>query len=225
VRPAAILFDLDGTLADSFEGIWRALSRALRECALPAVPLPWVREHVGRGVHELVRDAAGEGAEEALVHRLGRLCMTYYEQGFVLESPPVPGARAVLLHVHARTNGKVAVVSNKLEALCRAWVTGWGLAGLVARVAGPDTFGVRKPHPGAVRPLLAELGVAPGDALLVGDMAVDAATGLAAGVPTVGVRQPWVPQASLRRAGMVAVLFDLRDLPGWLAGNGTGWRD
>ncbi len=224
LRPAAVLFDLDGTLADSFEGIERALNRALSECLLPAHSLEWVRAHVGRGMAELIVDAVPAGTEEAVARRVGRLCLAHYRRCFVADSPPVPGAREVLAHVRARCRERVAVVSNKLESLTRAWLAGWGLDTLVGRVVGPDTFGVPKPDPGAVLPLLAELGVAPSDALLVGDMAYDAATGRAAGIPTLGVRQSWVPQASLRQAGMLAVLFDLRDLPAWLAGNGVGWR-
>lgn len=222
LRPGALLFDLDGTLADSFEAIARPLNLALAECGLPRRPLDWVRVHVGRGARELVRDAVAQG-DEAMVRRVGRLWLAHYRAGFVPETPPVPGAAAVLAHVAARAPGRVAVVSNKLEGLSREWLGHWGLLQHVARVVGPDTFGVRKPDPGAVLPLLALFGVAPGDALLVGDMTVDAATGQAAGVPTLGVRQPWVPQHALRRAGMLAVLFDLRDLPAWLRGNGVGW--
>ena len=49
LRPAALLFDLDGTLADSFAGIRHALNAALRESGLPEFDLAWVRTHVGRG--------------------------------------------------------------------------------------------------------------------------------------------------------------------------------
>jgi phosphoglycolate phosphatase len=222
-RPAAVLFDLDGTLADSFEGLERSLNRTLRGCGLPTHSLDWVRTSVGHGLSAVIRRAAPPGASDAERRRLAAAFIADYEATFIPETPPLPGVAGVLAHVARGTGGRVGVVSNKLERLCRAWLAHWGLGSLVARVAGPDSFGVAKPNPGAILPVLAGFGVLPQDALLVGDMAVDAATGLAAGVPVIGVRQPWVCQEHLRRAGMAAVLFDLRDLPGWLAGNGTGW--
>jgi phosphoglycolate phosphatase len=115
------------------------------------------------------------------------------------------------------------VVSNKLERLSRAWLRHWDMDALVAVVIGPDSAGVHKPDPRSVLPALARLGVAPGDALLVGDMEVDALTGQEAGIPVVGVHNPYVPAAAMRAAGALEVLEAVRDLPRWLVGNGRGW--
>lgn len=222
-RPAAVLFDLDGTLADSFEGIERALNAALREMRLPVRSFEWVRAHVGRGVSELVRDAVGPQAGTAITRKVERRCLEIYARIYPDETRPLPGAADVLAFCARGAGGKVAIVSNKLSSLSLAWVERWGLSRHVALVTGPDTFGARKPAPQAILPVLARLGVAPADALLVGDMEVDAAAGAAVGMPVVGVRQDGTSPAALRRAGMLAVLFDLRDLPAWLVGNGPGW--
>lgn len=222
-RPAAVLFDLDGTLADSFEGIARALNAALREMRLPVRSLAWVRAHVGRGVSALVRDAVGPEAPQALEREVERRCLDVYARIYPDETRPLPGAAGVLEFCAEGTGGKVAIVSNKLSHLSAMWMARWGLSRHVALLAGPDTFGARKPDPRATLPVLAHLGVAPPDALLVGDMEVDAAAGAAVGMPVIGVRQDGTSPAALRRAGMLAVLFDLRDLPAWLAGNGAGW--
>ncbi len=222
-RPAAVLFDLDGTLADSFEGIERALNAALREMRLPVRSFEWVRAHVGRGVSELVRDAVGPQAGTAITRKVERRCLEIYARIYPDETRPLPGAADVLAFCARGAGGKVAIVSNKLSSLSLAWVERWGLSRHVALVTGPDTFGARKPAPQAIVPVLARLGVAPAEALLVGDMEVDAAAGAAVGMPVVGVRQDGTSPAALRRAGMLAVLFDLRDLPAWLVGNGPGW--
>ncbi|HUK11984.1 MAG TPA: HAD hydrolase-like protein [Thermoanaerobaculaceae bacterium] len=223
LAPAALLFDLDGTLADSFAGIRKALNRALAEAGLPAHDLDWVRRHVGRGAAALVRDAAGPDATDAVAAALRARFERVYEEIFLAETPAYPDVAEVLASTAGRTGGRVAVISNKYEPLSRALLAHWGVAGSVAAVVGPDTFGVRKPDPGTVLPVLAGFGVAPGDALLVGDMEVDAATGRAAGVPVVGVRGESTTPEALRAAGMVAVLDRLGDLPAWLAENGTGW--
>lgn len=222
-RPAGVLFDLDGTLADSFEGIERALNAALRDSRLPTRSFAWVRAHVGRGVRELVRDAVGPDADGERMREVERRCLDIYARIYPEQTLPLPGAREVLDRCAEGTGGRVAIVSNKLSALSRMWVSHWKLETLVAAVIGPDTYGVRKPDPGAVLPILAAFGVAPHDALLVGDMEVDAAAGRAVGMPVVGIRQEGTSPADLRRAGMLAVLFELRDLPAWLAGNGCGW--
>ncbi len=223
LRPAALLFDLDGTLADSFAGIRHALNAALREAGLPEFDLAWVRTHVGRGAPALVRDAVGAGAEEALVRSVGERFGAHYRASFLDLTPALPGAGEVLAHVASRTGGKVAVISNKYEELSRAWLRHAGLAEHVAAVVGPDTYGVRKPDPGAVMPVLRGFGVSPADALVVGDMDVDAATARAIGAPMVGVQAEEAAARALLAAGAATVLPALGDLPAWLARNGSGW--
>jgi len=222
-RPAAVLFDLDGTLADSFEGIGRALNAALREMRLTCRSFDWVRTHVGRGITALVQDAVGPEVGAAVTREVERRCLEIYARIYPDETRPLPGAADVLAVCAAATGGKVAIVSNKLSHLSVAWIARWDLDRHVALVVGPDTFGARKPSPKVILPVLAQFDVAPEDALLVGDMKIDAAAGAAVGMPVVGIRQDRTNPAELRRAGMLAVLFDLRDLPAWLAGNGRGW--
>jgi len=224
LRPAAVLFDLDGTLADSFAAIARALNLALADHALPEHDLGWVKRHVGRGAVELLRDAVGEDPDGGRLQAVGASFGVHYRAIYLIETPPLEGAAAVLSLVHERTGGRVAVVSNKDAALCRGWLEHWRLARFVAVVLGPDATGVHKPDPGAVRPALAEFAVAPADALLVGDMTVDVATGVAAGIPVVSVCGTDVEPADLLAAGAVAVIDRLVDLPDWLAGHGDGWR-
>lgn len=222
--PRAVLFDLDGTLADSFDAIARALNRALRQEGFAARSLDWVRRHVGRGAVELVCDAVGRDAGLERAAAVGALYAHYYRQIFLEQTPPLPGAGAVLREVSFRTGGRVAVVSNKHAALCRSWLEHWGLRDLVPVVTGPDSSGARKPDPAAVAPAFAALGVRAEEALLVGDMVVDVATGRRAGTPVVAIRGATTAAAALREAGARAVLYELRDLPDWLAGNAPGWR-
>jgi phosphoglycolate phosphatase len=223
-RPAALLFDLDGTLADSFGAIRDALNTALREAALPERDLAWVRTHVGRGAPMLVRDAVGHESDESFQRSVGARFGARYREIYLDQTPPLPGAEKVLGFVAARVGGKVAVISNKYEELCRAWLAHWGLAPHVAVVVGSDTFRVRKPDPGAMLPVLQGFGVAPADALMVGDMEVDVATARAAGVPMVGVQADPAAAQAMLAAGAEAVLPALGQLPGWLVEHGTGWR-
>jgi phosphoglycolate phosphatase len=221
--PAAVVFDLDGTLADSFAAIALALDRALRDAGLPERGLEWTRAHVGRGAEFLVRSAVSPTADETAIRGVGDLFARHYREVYLDATPPIQGAADVLRHVAERTHGRVGVVSNKLASLCLGWLEHWGLGRLVATVSGPDTSGARKPDARALLPVLAELGVAPRDALLVGDMDVDVETGRNAGTPVVVVAGGASPDGVLERAGALAVLPALAALPAWLVAHGRGW--
>jgi phosphoglycolate phosphatase len=223
LRPSALLFDLDGTLADSFAAIRDALNAGLREHGLGEYDLAWVKTHVGRSAAELVRDAVGAGSDEALRRSVGARFGAHYREIYLEQTPPLPGAGDVLAFVAARVGGKVAVISNKYEELSRAWLAHWGLAPHVAVVVGPETYGVRKPDPGALVPVLEGFGVGPADALLVGDMQVDVAAARAAGVPMLAVQSDPAAAEALLAAGAMAVLPAIGGLPGWLVEHGTGW--
>ncbi len=224
LRPAAVLFDLDGTLADSFSAIHAALAGVLAEEGLPPRSLEWVRRHVGRGAVALVRDAVEEGAAEDRVATVAGAFDARYRALYLERTPPVAGARAVVEAVAARTAGRVAVVSNKFSSLSRGWLERWGFAPSIAAVVGPDTYGVTKPDPATVRPVLARFGVAAADALLVGDMTVDVALGRAVGAPVVAVCGGGSSRHVLEAAGPAAILGALAELPGWLAVHGRGWE-
>lgn len=220
--PAAVLFDLDGTLADSFAGIHAALARALAEFGLPPRELDWVRRHVGRGARALLEDAIGHG-DEALLLRVGERFGTLYRATYLGFTPARPKAAELLSFVHATTGGRVAVVSNKAEALCRTWLEHVRLAGWVRLVAGPDTYGASKPDPAAVLPVLEALGVHAGAALLVGDMPIDALAAGNAGVAAVLVAGGAAGAHELERAGALAVVPTLDDVARWLVKRGRGW--
>lgn len=223
-RPAAVLFDLDGTLADSFSAIHEALATVLADEGLPRRSPEWVRRHVGRGAVALVRDAVEEGAAEDRVAAVAGAFDARYRALYLERTPPVAGALTVVEAVAARTAGRVAVVSNKFSSLSRGWLERWGFAPSVAVVVGPDTYGVTKPDPATVRPVLQRFGVAPADALLVGDMAVDVSLGRAVGAPVVVVLGGASRREVLEEAGPAAVLGSLAELPGWLAAHGRGWE-
>jgi HAD superfamily hydrolase (TIGR01509 family) len=222
--PAAVVFDLDGTLADSFAGIRLALNEALAEEGIPEQDLDWVRVHVGRGALELVRDAVGDRPDRAFLAVMTARYLELYRATFLERTPPLPGAAEALEFVAAGTAGRVAVVSNKDEELSRLWLRHAGLERLVRAVVGPDTYGVRKPDPGALLPVLRGFGVAPASALVVGDMVVDVAAGAGVGTPVVGVNADPIAAGALRAAGATAVLGGVGELPAWLARHGRGWR-
>jgi phosphoglycolate phosphatase len=162
-------------------------------------------------------------AGEVVMREVGAAFARHYEAVYRDHTPPLPRAAEVLAFAAARTGGRVAIVSNKHARFSRGWLEHWGLGRHVAVVTGPDTAGARKPDPGALLPALEALGVAAADALLVGDMEVDAATGRNAGVAVVLVRGGATPAVPLETLGALAVVDSIAALPAWLAAHGRGW--
>ncbi|KDA53856.1 hypothetical protein EG19_02465 [Thermoanaerobaculum aquaticum] len=225
LRPAALIFDMDGTLADSFAAITASLNHALTSLGFPAKDLHWVKYHVGHGAVQLVRAALGPDAPEETLHEVGRVFGEHYRATFLEATPPMPGAREVLAFVWEKTGGKVAVASNKYATLSQQWLEHWGLRSWVRVVVGPDTTGTRKPDGAFLQAALQALAVAPEDALYVGDMEVDVEAGRAAEVPVVGLAGPSRTANELWAAGALFVIEDLRQLPGLLREEGWGWDE
>ncbi len=213
--PRAIVFDLDGTLIDSFPGIAIALDRALESSGRRPVGLEWVRRHVGRGLDRLVRDAVGDdpAAIDDLTGRFGEA----YDQVLEPATPAFPEVGEALARLAG--TARLAVCSNKPVRWSRRLITHLGWDGLLPVVLGPEDVGAPKPDPAMVRLAVSRLGAAMGDALLVGDMEVDVATGRAAGLPVVGVAGEQDLADALLQAGAVAVLAGVPDLPAWLEAN------
>lgn len=194
----AIAFDLDGTLLDSAPDIARALDAALDREGLPGFDLATVRAWIGDGPDALIaRALAAHGASAADAPLRQRLRSTFDEvtlqapllHGFVYE-----GIEAML----SRLTGVVpmAVVTNKPTALARSVLSAAGLMGCFSSVHGADRAGQRKPAPGLLHDAAAELGVAPGELLMVGDGLTDVHAARAAGCPMVWVSWGYgVPQA------------------------------
>jgi len=123
----------------------------------------------------------------------------------------------VLEALDAFRDRRLAVLINKLGEMSRRILGGLGVEGRFARIWGAGDVPAKKPDPAGLRLLLAETGVPPESAVLVGDSAIDVRTGRAAGVLTVGVTYGLDP-ASLDAVPPDLVIGDLRELAARVAG-------
>jgi phosphoglycolate phosphatase len=178
-RPAALVFDLDGTLIDSRRDIATALNRMRSELLLPPLALEQVVTMVGEGARLLVERAMGpECPPDRVEQALARYLEHYWE--VCLETTrPYPGVERMLADLGARY--PLALLSNKGEALSRKILEGLGLAGRFREILGGDSLPTRKPDPAGLRILAERLGAPLGDLMLVGDTWVDAETARNAG--------------------------------------------
>jgi len=210
-RPAAVLFDLDGTLIDSVPDIARALNRTLAPLGCAPAAEGAVRGWVGQGSRRLLRDALAASGRELEEPALDALLADYvarYHADCTAATRLMPGA-VELLDALAQAGIPVACVTNKPGAITRRVLDHFGLFARFARVLGGDSGAGLKPAPGALLRIAGELGVPPRATLMVGDSRHDVEAARAAGMPVVCVEHGYNHGEDIRLAAPDRVLPDL----------------
>lgn len=184
----AVLFDLDGTLLDSLEDLADSANYALRQRGYPVHALEAYKYFVGNGMAKLIerilpaerRDVPEER------ERLAAIYAPYYAAHSLDKTKPYDGIEEMLQALRER-GIKTAVVSNKPDEPARQTVGAVFPAGTFDVVVGGLPAFPLKPAPDLALHVLGRLGVAPGEALFVGDTGTDMRTAKSAGCTAVGV--------------------------------------
>ncbi|WP_292533535.1 HAD-IA family hydrolase [Methylocystis sp.] len=189
IRPPVLVFDLDGTLADTAHDLIGALNVLLLREGLTPLALEAARPLVGAGARALIeRGFACQGAplDLARTDALVRDFLVHYEAHIADESRLFPGALAALDRFRA-AGFRLAVCTNKPEAMARLLLEKLAAADRFAAICGRGSFPMHKPDP---RTLWLTIEAADGDlrrAVMVGDSKTDIDTARAAGTPSVAV--------------------------------------
>lgn len=190
---AAVLFDFDGTLADSYPAITASVNHVRARHGLPPLTVPEVTPHVGRGPDHLLRHTVpgGEPAADVAAYR------AHHPSVMIAGTQLLPGAADLLTGLHRR-GARVGLCSNKPRAFSHGLLRHLGLADCFSLILGPEDVARPKPAPDMLRHALTVLGLPAARVLYVGDMTVDIETARAAGVAV------WiVPTGSDRRDALV----------------------
>jgi phosphoglycolate phosphatase len=189
-----MVFDLDGTLAETVGDLMRTLNFILGREGVPSLTLEEGRRIVGQGSKALIRAAhakAGLSIPDDRLETLFRDFLAYYEANIAVESHLFPGAVAALDRFQA-AGWRFAVCTNKIEKPSVDLLEALGVADRFDAICGQDTFRVDgqaifKPDPRALLMTIAKAGGDPRRAIMVGDSKFDIATAKSANVPVVGV--------------------------------------
>lgn len=218
--PRAILFDFDGTLANTVPGIVRIARQALTEAGLTQEQMGDLRRLVGPPfpyAFELLFHMAPQ--EEAAV--TARYRELYKEIG-PGDYPLYPGVRELLMRLKA--HGVIlAMATSRIEPLARHMASTQGILELFDVVVGQkDAAHANKPYiVGAALAGVAALGIAPQDALMVGDREYDVEGAHANGIPALGIYSGTAPAGELEEAGAEWVCWGHAQLGATLASWGV----
>ncbi|MFM9863422.1 MAG: phosphoglycolate phosphatase [Micropepsaceae bacterium] len=187
--PETIVFDLDGTLVDTAPDLTAALNAVMRREGRREVPLPEVRNMVGRGARVLIEramTATGAPASDEAIIDLMQHFLAHYDANIAVGSRPFASVEAVAKRLSERGH-KLGICTNKPEALSLKLMSELGLRELFPVIFGADSRPYRKPDARHLLDTIVALGGSPSNAVLIGDSETDVKTARAANVPVVVV--------------------------------------
>ena len=218
LKQSALLFDLDGTLTDSGEGVINCVQLALRHFGIPCEDRQALRYFVGPPLRVSFPHfgVPADRVEEAVAIYRSR----YIPVG-IYENKVYPGIPALLSALRDR-GFPMYVATSKPESMAVEVLRRFGLEGFFTRICGANLEGSRDSKEDVIRYLLEQLpeGQPP---LMIGDTIYDVEGAAAFGIPTVGVRWGYGDPEEMLRAGAAAVLDTPEDLLDYLTGpDGSG---
>ncbi|HLX24815.1 MAG TPA: phosphoglycolate phosphatase [Usitatibacter sp.] len=212
----AVLFDLDGTLADTAPDMARTVNAMRERRGLAPVPLSQVRPFVSRGARGMITSAFAITTEHPDYATLREEFLDLYAGNLCVDTCLFPGMDELLVDLENRSIGW-GVVTNKYERLARPVMAGLGLGDRAAVIVGGDTCARAKPFPDPLLHAVATMGVAPVNTLYVGDDERDIQAARAAGMPVVAAAYGYLadgPPPSMW--GADAVVESPAELHAWI---------
>lgn len=180
----AVLFDLDGTLADTAPDLAAAANKMRDARGLELLPLDVFRPVASAGARGLLGAAFGIGPDDPKFASMRDEFLANYEADLCVETILFPGIGPLLDELTAR-NVRWGIVTNKVARLTEPLVALLGLAEVASCVVSGDTTPHSKPHPAPLLHAASEIGVSPGHIVYVGDDMRDVKAGKAAGMMTI----------------------------------------
>ena len=203
----AILFDLDGTLTDSGEGIINCAILALNHFGLPGPDRETLRVFVGPPLDEtfIKFGVPADKTDEAI-----RVYRSRYTTVGKFENVPYPGIEALLQKLTNKGH-KLYVATSKPEAMSIEILEKFGLAKYFTLICGATLDGSRSKKADIISYLLEKAGGAD-NAIMVGDTAYDVIGAKAHGMPAIGVSWGYGEVKDMEDAGATAIAHTMEEL-------------
>ena len=208
----ALIFDLDGTLADTAPDLLGATNAVLAARDRPELDLTSLRHMVGFGARALIlqaMEASGAPVTEEDLPPLVEIFLSHSRDHIADGSLLFPGVTETLTALKGQ-GARLGVLTNKPQDLTDLLLPQLDLHGLFAAVYGAGRKGYTKPDPRIFHDVTSDVGGGP--AVMIGDSITDLNTARAAGVPCILVSYGFTPVPA-RDLGGDAVIDDFRELP------------
>ena len=215
-RLEAILFDLDGTLADTAPDLARTVNLMREKRGLEPVAPEQLRPHVSSGARGMIGSAFGIGADHPDYAAMRAEFLVIYADNLCIGSRLFPGMEA-LLDALENAGFKWGVVTNKFERLTHPVLEGLGLAGRAGVVVGGDTCSRAKPFPDPLLHAASVLGVDPARTLYIGDDERDVQAARAAGKPVIVAGYGYLGEGRAPALwGADAIMHSVAEIEAWV---------
>ncbi|WP_216616378.1 HAD family hydrolase [Marinifilum caeruleilacunae] len=207
-----VIFDLDGTLANSIEDIADSMNQVLEENNFPTHDYTTYKTFVGRGVRSLVEKSLPlENRSVEEIEKSFDRMMSVYDENCIVKTCLYPGIKD-LLNALSEKGIKISVFSNKANELTQKVVevllADWKLEYVLG--AGGDI--PRKPDPKGAILISEKMGIDPSELMYIGDSGVDMATAQNSGMHAVGVLWGFRDMEELLENGAQTLLEKPMDL-------------
>jgi 2-phosphoglycolate phosphatase len=180
----AVLFDLDGTLADTAGDLAGALNRVRADRSLPLIPLDVLRPHASHGARGMLGAAFGIGHDSPEFENLRDTFLDYYAAALCEKTQLFEDAEKVLTEIERR-GLRWGIVTNKATRFTLPILERLALSARTVAVICGDTTANAKPHPEPLLAAAVALKVDPSDCVYMGDAERDIVAGRAAGMKTL----------------------------------------
>ena len=186
-----VLFDLDGTLADTAPDLGDALNRTRIEDGLPALPLAQLRPVTSQGVRGLLRVGYEILPDDERYAALADRVLSHYTLHICINTTLFDGMEQLLAWFDAN-DIKWGIVTNKHTRFTTPLVAALGLVPRASSIVSGDTTPKAKPEPEPLLHAAAESGVTPGQCIYLGDDERDIIAAKAAGMISFAVRWGYI---------------------------------
>ena len=216
--PAAILFDLDGTLIDSAPDLAAAVDATLDQLSLPVAGAVLARRWVGNGARMLMARALAHAQQDDVenlsattIDTALAIFFSHYERYCTRDSTLYPDVLAALQYWREAAV-PMAVVTNKPGRFTAPMLDHYGLRAFFPVVISGDTLAVKKPDPAPLFEACRQLGVAVSGTLMVGDSINDVQAARNAGMPVACVDYGYNHGEPIANAGPDWLVSSFRQL-------------
>lgn len=219
----AVLFDMDGTLVDSSEGITKSVQYALKHCGIDEPDRRKLTPFIGPPLSESFRNYYGFSKEQALC------AVTVYRERYnrvgIFECGLYPGTEACIRTLKSR-GYRIGVASSKPEASCRRILEHFGILALFDDVTGATFDAKIETKEEVLREVLRRWPELSAEELcLVGDTIYDVEGARQVGMPCIAVSFGFGDVEEMRAANAAAVCPDMLSLPSVIEAVAAGARE